>query len=295
MAGCCAAAARRFAAQLDPGLAAWIEAEVAFPCTMVDSITPATTPALVQRVTTELGMEDRWPVQRESFVQWVVEEHEALESPDWARAGVTLTDDVSGYERAKLRLLNGAHSTLAYVGMLRGHETVADAMRDTALSAFVRRPHAQGRGARHCGPFAGSTSMATSKRCCGGSRIRRFATSSRRSRGTAARSSRYRIIGTIRDALAAGGPIERPCVTLAAWMHFVRRREKAGIVLVDPLAEHLAHLARGRTTGDATTDVGVFLSLHEMFPRDLAADVRFRDTLERAYNRLAAVPSTLLT
>jgi fructuronate reductase len=103
-----------------------------------------------------------------------------------------------------------------------------------------------------------------------------------------------RIIGTIQDALAAGAAIERPCVTLAAWMHFVRRREKAGTVLVDPLAEHLVHLARGRTTGDAT-DVGAFLSLHEMFPRDLAADVRFRETLERAYDRLAAVPSTLLT
>ncbi len=133
-----AAAARDLAAQLDPGLAAWIGAEVAFPCTMVDSITPATTPALVQRVTTELGMEDRWPVQRESFAQWVVEEHEAPRARTGARAGVTLTDDVSGYVQAKLRLLNGAHSTLAYVGILRGHETVADAMRDTALSAFVR-------------------------------------------------------------------------------------------------------------------------------------------------------------
>jgi mannitol-1-phosphate/altronate dehydrogenase len=78
-------------------------------------------------------------------------------------------------------------------------------------------------------------------------------------------------------------------------MHFVRRRETAGIVLEDPLADRLARLAREQTTGEATTDVGAFLSLHEMFPRDLAADVRFRKTLERAYGRLAAERATLLT
>jgi len=289
-----AAAARDFAAQLDPGLAAWIEAEVAFPCTMVDSITPATTPALVQRVTTELGMEDRWPVQRESFVQWVVEEHEALESPDWASAGVTLTDDVSGYERAKLRLLNGAHSTLAYVGLLRGHETVADAMRDTALSAFVRDLMRKD-VAPTLRPVRGLDIDGYIEAV-----LRRFSNPAIRHElaqiaWDGSKKLPIRIIGTIQDALAAGAPIERPCVTLAAWMHFVRRRERAGIVLVDPLAECLARLAREQTTGEAITDVGAFLSLHEVFPRDLAADVRFRKTLERAYGRLSAVPATLLT
>jgi mannitol-1-phosphate/altronate dehydrogenase len=78
-------------------------------------------------------------------------------------------------------------------------------------------------------------------------------------------------------------------------MHFVRRREQAGIVLVDPLAERLARLAREQTTGEAATDVGAFLSLHEMFPRDLAADVRFQRALERAYGKLARAPATLVT
>jgi len=289
-----AAAAREFAAQLDPGLAAWIEAEVAFPCTMVDSITPATTPALVQRVRTELGIEDRWPVQRESFVQWVVEEHEALESPDWARAGVTLTDDVSGYERAKLRLLNGAHSTLAYAGILRGHETVADAMRDTALAAFVRdlmrkdvAPTLQ--------PVRGLDIDGYIEAV-----LRRFSNPAIRHElaqiaWDGSKKLPIRIIGTIQDALAAGAPIERPCVTLAAWMHFVRRRTAEGIALVDPLSERLARLAREQTTGEATADVGAFLSLHEMLPRDLGEDVRFRKALERAYGRLATAPGTLVT
>ena len=64
---------------------------------------------------------------------------------------------------------------------------------------------------------------------------------------------------------------------------------------MDPLAERLARLAREQTTGEATIDVGAFLSLHEMFPRDLAADVRFRKALERAYGRLADTPATLVT
>jgi fructuronate reductase len=289
-----AAAAREFAAQLDPGLAAWIEAEVAFPCTMVDSITPATTPALVQRVTMELGMEDRWPVQRESFVQWVVEEHEALESPDWARAGVTLTDDVSGYERAKLRLLNGAHSTLAYVGILRGHQTVADAMRDTALSAFVRDLMRKD-VAPTLRPVRGLDIDGYIEAV-----LRRFANPSihhelAQIAWDGSKKLPIRIIGTIQDALANGAPIERPCVTLAAWMHFVRRRTAEAVALVDPLSERLACLARERTTGDTTNDVGAFLSLHEMLPRDLAEDVRLRKALERAYGKLATAPGNLVT
>ena len=78
-----AAAVRTLAAERDPGLAHWIEADVPFPCTMVDSITPATTPELVQRVAAATGLDDHWPVQREAFVQWVVEQHRAKDGPDW--------------------------------------------------------------------------------------------------------------------------------------------------------------------------------------------------------------------
>ena len=77
-------------------------------------------------------------MQREAFVQWVIEDAFRHEAPDWQSAGVTLTNDVAGYDRAKLRLLNGAHSTLAYVGLLHGYVTVAEAMKDDALRAFVQ-------------------------------------------------------------------------------------------------------------------------------------------------------------
>jgi fructuronate reductase len=288
-----AAAARDYAAHLDPGLAAWIEAEVPFPCSMVDSITPATTPALEQRVATELGIEDRWPVQREAFLQWVVEEHRAIESPDWARAGVTLTDDVTGYERAKLRLLNGAHSTLAYVGLLRGHETVEQAMGDPALRAFVR-DLMQYDVVPTLRPVRGLDVADYIE-----SVLRRFANPAIRHElaqiaWDGSKKLPVRLLGTIRDALAADRPVERPCVTLAAWMHFIRRRTSAGMALVDPLGDRLAAVARERTTGDPAVDVAAFLSMREVFPGELADDPRFRGAVERAYSSLAAAPGVLI-
>jgi fructuronate reductase len=124
------AAVVAFAESVDPALAAWIQAEGRFPRTMVDSITPATDDALRARVEAATGLTDAWPIQREAFTQWVVEDLLGPDAPDLASVGVTLTDDVRGFERAKLRLLNGVHSTIAYAGLLKGHETVFEAISD---------------------------------------------------------------------------------------------------------------------------------------------------------------------
>ncbi|MGH8328644.1 MAG: mannitol dehydrogenase family protein, partial [Steroidobacteraceae bacterium] len=128
-----------FAARRDAGLAGWIEDTVRFPRTMVDSITPATDQALRDRVARATGLQDAWPVQRERFVQWVVEEVDFAGQPDWAAVGVTVSRDVTAYERAKLRILNGAHSSLAYLGLLSGLQTVAEAMAQPVLRTFIER------------------------------------------------------------------------------------------------------------------------------------------------------------
>ncbi|HEY4973648.1 MAG TPA: mannitol dehydrogenase family protein, partial [Steroidobacteraceae bacterium] len=99
-------------------LARWIAGEVRFPSTMVDSIAPATDEALRVRVAEALDLMDTIPVQREPFRQWVVSDNLGLEAPDLTSVGVALTRDVHAYEQAKLRLLNGAHSALAYLGLL---------------------------------------------------------------------------------------------------------------------------------------------------------------------------------
>ncbi|HZC38059.1 MAG TPA: mannitol dehydrogenase family protein, partial [Sphingomicrobium sp.] len=132
-------AVSEFARRTDAGLARWIEGEVRFPNTMVDSITPATDEALRSLVRERTGFDDAIPVRREAYSAWVIENVLPPDAPDLASAGATLAGDVAEWERAKLRILNGAHSTLAYLGLLLGHETVADAMSDPALAQFIRR------------------------------------------------------------------------------------------------------------------------------------------------------------
>ncbi|TPN17881.1 mannitol dehydrogenase family protein [Mesorhizobium sp. B2-3-3] len=121
----------------DAGLFSHIADEVAFPSSMVDRIVPATTDADRARISGELGVEDAWPVMTEPFRQWVVEDRFPAGRPAWEKFGVTMVDDVRPFEDMKLRLLNGAHSAIAYLGLLSGHATVDRAFADPAIRSFV--------------------------------------------------------------------------------------------------------------------------------------------------------------
>lgn len=275
------AAVVALAGQTDAGLAAWIEAEAAFPRTMVDSITPATDAALRLRVVEELGVADAWPVQRERFVQWVVEDIAPPGGPDLASVGVQLTSDVAGYENAKLRLLNGAHSSLAYMGLLRGHETVADAMADPDLAGFVEVMMRQ--------------DIAPTVRPAPGLDVEAYiAAVLERFRNPAIRHTLtqiawdgskklpFRLMGTIADALGQGRSVTRLARPVAAWMAFVAERARAGVAIVDPLADELAALGKS-CTGGPITDVAIFLRLSTVIPPRLAGDERFVTALTEAY------------
>ncbi|WP_198683028.1 mannitol dehydrogenase family protein [Peristeroidobacter agariperforans] len=277
-----------FVRSSDPGLADWVEKEVTFPCTMVDSITPATDDALRARVKDALGVEDLWPVQREFFCQWVIENKLRGPQPDWASVGVTVTDDVAGFERAKLRLLNGAHSTLAYTGSLAGYETVSAAMGDTALATFVRRMMIENIRSGLAAPQGLDLDQYIE------AVLRRFRNPTIRHllaqiAWDGSQKLPFRILPTIMENLAAGRSIGRLCVPLAAWFHFIRRMTHAERQIMDPLAAQLSELAK-RCTG-AASDVSVFLSLEKVFNTDLARNVTFRAALENAYARLSAVES----
>src|SRR3546814_15355916 len=106
---------------------------------MVDSITTATDAAHLARARGLLGVDDAAAVQREGFTQWVVEHFDLPGGPDLSGAGVQMTGDVAAYEKAKLRILNGAHSSLAYIGLALGHDSVADAMGNPRLPPFAAR------------------------------------------------------------------------------------------------------------------------------------------------------------
>lgn len=281
------------ARQTDPELAAWIEDEVRFPRTMVDSICPATTDALREDVTQRLGVVDAWPVQREAFVQWVVEDLPGLGLEPWAGVGVTFTTDVAAFERAKLRVLNGAHSTLAYLGLRAGCATVAEAMRHDELVAFVRTMLYE-----DVLPTLGTIDgldlpgyvETVLRRFTNPAIVHQLAQIA----WDGSQKLQFRILGTVRDALAAGRPIDRLCIPLAAWLWFVRRKVEARSPIVDPLVERLVQLGQG-WSGQGQADVGRFLALREVFGDDLPADPLFRAALERGYARVREWPSRPLS
>jgi fructuronate reductase len=280
-----------FASAGDPALARWIESEVVCPRTMVDSITPATDDALRKRAQGITGVIDDWPIQREPFTQWVVEDVPAMRDADWPSVGVTLAKDVGIYDRAKLRLVNGPHSTLTYLGLLRGHESVADAMRDEQLAQFVE--------------LLMTDDLAPSLGVVPGFDIEHYISAIlQRFRNPGIRhlltqiawdgskKLPVRITTTLGEALRAGRPVQRLVMPIAAWMRFISRQAKAGVAIVDPDATRLAELGKA-CTGDARADVERFGVCEAVLPQTLLGDEEIRRALESAYARLAEPRSAI--
>ncbi len=130
---------REYLASEHGDLVDWFDAECRCPATMIDRIVPATTDA--DRAATEaaLGVRDEGAVVTEGFSQWVIEDDFAGPRPRWEAVGAELVVDVAPYETAKLRMLNGAHSALAYIGLGRGHEFVHQAIGDPAIRSLIER------------------------------------------------------------------------------------------------------------------------------------------------------------
>lgn len=279
------AALAAFAREVDPDLSAWIAGEGAFPNTMVDSITPATDDALRHRVDGALGLHDAWPVQREPFTQWVVEDWFRDGRPDLAAVGVELTGDVAAFDRAKLRLLNGPHSTLAYLGLLLGRETVAEAMADEPLARFVASLMA-----RDILPTV-PPPPGFDLHAYGQAIVERFRNPGIRHllsqiAWDGSQKLPVRLLGTVADRLAVGAEVGRLCLPVAGWLHFLRARARPDQpALVDPLAAPLLEAARA-SGGEPAADVARFLSVPGLFPAGLAADPRFRDALAQTYAAL---------
>jgi mannitol-1-phosphate/altronate dehydrogenase len=127
-----------FARARDPDLAAWIEAEVAFPSCMVDRITPAVTAEDAARLNTRSGVADEAPVFAEDFIQWVIEDRFCAGRPALERVGVQFSDEVAAFEQIKLRMLNATHSMLSYPALLAGYGFVDEALADRTIHKYLR-------------------------------------------------------------------------------------------------------------------------------------------------------------
>ncbi|RDL14284.1 mannitol dehydrogenase family protein [Pseudomonas jessenii] len=127
-----------FATLRNTGLRDWIEQNVSFPNAMVDRITPMTSTAHRLQLADKHAVDDAWPVVCEPFVQWVLEDKFVNGRPAWEKVGVQFTDDVSPYEAMKIKLLNGSHLALTYLGFLKGYRFVHETMNDPLFVRYMR-------------------------------------------------------------------------------------------------------------------------------------------------------------
>lgn len=277
----------QFAEACDPALAAVVR-NVASPSTMVDRIVPATTDSDRSAVASAMGLEDAWPIMTEPFRQWVIEEDFPLGRPAWEKAGALFVQDVSAFEFMKLRLLNGSHSTLAYLGYLAGAETVADAMALAGMEALV-----EGLMRHEVSPtlpeLPGFDLPAYRAEL-----LQRFRNPALRHRTwqiamDGSQKLPQRLLGSIRDRLQAGAGYDRLALGVAAWMRYARGLDEAGrpIDVRDPHAARIAGLARGIDEPDRIVDA--FLTMTDVFGTDLPASAPFRAALIKALDGLLRI------
>jgi fructuronate reductase len=277
----------RFAALREAQLAGYIANEVAFPSTMVDRITPATTDADRAAIAAQLALEDAAPVVTEPFSQWVIEDRFPGGRPDWSLAGAELVTDVAPYENMKLRLLNGSHSTLAYLGYLAGYETVSDTMGDANYRRLIDGLMDDAATTLKMPPGA---DVAAYKRAL----IERFENPALKHRTwqicmDGSQKLPQRLLGTIRDRLAASAPIDRLAMGVAGWMRYVTGvdEKRQPIDVRDPLSARLRGIADSAGL-DAERLAPALLEVREIFTAELAGDVRFRTAVTAALGRIIA-------
>ncbi|AFL50138.1 fructuronate reductase [Sinorhizobium fredii] len=274
----------RFAELRDPALGK-LARRVASPSTMVDRIVPATTDSDRDTIATALGLEDAWPIMTEPFRQWVIEDDFTLGRPPWEKAGAVFVDDVALFEMMKLRLLNGSHSTLAYLGYLAGAETVAEAMALPGMEPLIEGLMRE-EATPTLPPLQGFDLAAYRSDL-----LRRFRNPKLRHRTwqiamDGSQKLPQRLLGTIRDRSMAGAGYERLALGVAAWMRYARGLDEAGnpIDVRDPHAARIAGLVRDIAEPEQIVDA--YLTMRDVFDADLATSAPLRLALVKALTRL---------
>jgi mannitol 2-dehydrogenase len=274
-----------FAELRAPALASWMTRNCAFPNSMVDRITPATTDEDRDLVRAKFGVEDQWPVMTEAFRQWVIEDHFVQGRPAWELVGAQMTTDVLPYEKMKLRLLNASHQALCYIGMLFGYEYAHETMEDEDIRTLVMRMMED--EVTPILPPVPGIDLAGYKATL----IERFANPAIRDQ-----LSRIGIYGSsgipkfvlpsIEEQIRRGGSIRRLSFTVACWFRYLNGRDESGrtILMKDPMAPHLREIAQ-----QAGSDPGPLFALRDLFSEELAGSPEFvrqvRGFLESFYNR----------
>jgi mannitol 2-dehydrogenase len=269
------------AARLDATLPTWVEDHCAFPNSMVDRITPATSPEDRDWLRDSAGIVDGWPVVSEPFRQWVMEDDFAADRPSWEDAGALFTDRIDDWEQYKLRLLNGGHSCIAYLSALAGITYVHEAMAVPALRTFL-----EGLLYREAMPTLVEI-PGHPREDYAASVVERFANVGVRDRiarvcvDGSAKFPTF-LIPTIERQVERGGPIVRAATALAGWARYLG--------VVDPTQQ--AFDADGdsarRYAAEAVADPAAFLAYEAVFSPAVRSSPRFRSAFVAGYQRIAA-------
>ena len=273
----------QFAQRIAPELAHWIKENATFPSTMIDRIVPATTEDDRRDIEARLGVEgesvrDEGMVVCEPFSQWVVEDKFADGRPAWEKVGVLLVKDVRVFEKIKLRLLNGAHSTMAYTGYLSGFQYISEVMEQPAFVKLVKTYMAREAGETISAP-AGFDIEAYKQQLRD-----RFSNKALKHRTwqiamDGSQKLPQRLLETLREQLKGNGHIDILCLGVAAWIRYVSGVDEKGqwIEVSDPLAKEL-RAACDANQGDPAGMVKAVAAIQKIFGPDLMDEARFIKT-----------------
>src|SRR5271165_920045 len=246
---------------VDPELGDWIRANVAFPNSMVDRITPATTDRERAFLSDKYGLDDSWPVFCEAFRQWVVEDRFPSGRPALEKVGVTFTADVAPYELMKIRILNGGHAAIAYPAGLLDIHFVHEAMEDKQIPIFLEtlekrevlpvvppppqvdlEAYRKKVAERFANPKIGDT---ISRLCLDGSN----------------RQPKF-ILPSVRDRIAGGASVKGLALVSAMWCRYCAGESESGKVIPpnDPSWDRLQAAAK-----PARDDPRAFLAMRDIF------------------------------
>ena len=269
----------KFASLVDPALAQWIEQHVSFPSSMVDRIVPAMEAEDKTAFAQRTGLDDAAVLQTEPFTQWVIEDSFAGNRPAWELAGATMVSDVAPYEDAKLRMLNGSHSALAYLGYLAGYDYVHQVMADPIF--------------RHYVDSFMRLEAATSLHLPTGMDIDAYRKELQARYDNSALQHRtyqiamdgsqkvpQRLLGTLRYQLENDGPITATCIAIAAWLRYLVGKDERGQTyeVQDPMADQFAKLFAD-TPNDPSSLVTALLQVQAVFGSDLIKNSRLTQEL----------------
>lgn len=270
----------------DPALADYIQQHITFPSTMVDRIVPAMTDAAFAALNARLGCSDPVAVEAEPFFQWVIEDNFVNGRPAWEKAGAELVSDVLPYEEMKLRMLNGSHSFLAYLGFLAGYEYISDCMADPHFRAAARSLMVDEQAPTLRTQGVDLNAYADSLIARYENRAIKHRTGQIATDGT--QKLPQRMLDSLRWHLQRGSDCDLLLLGVAGWMRYVGGIDEKGqpIEIRDPMKAQLAECVASSEEGEAR--VRALLSMREVFGDDLAQNADVVGRLTAWYNKLTA-------